>query len=197
MSHTPTPNGPNRTGPRPPAGLNWRLQVARLAVAWERVWPNIWPAASVVALFLAAAFVDLLPALGPWGHGLALLAFLGAFSWTLWRGARRIVLPTDEDARRRLERDSADRLQAQSQTAAPANQDSHVEVLNVAVALDYLPREQREVVVMVGLEGMSYDEAAFVVGVPVGTIKSRLYRGREALYALRHGEGTDHLRRVK
>ena len=106
MSHTPTPNGPNRTGPRPPAGLNWRLQVARLAVAWERVWPNIWPAASVVALFLAAAFVDLLPALGPWGHGLALLAFLGAFSWTLWRGARRIVLPTDEDARRRLERDS-------------------------------------------------------------------------------------------
>jgi len=103
----------------------------------------------------------------------------------------------NSQARRRLERDSADRLQAQSQTAAPANQDSHVEVLNVAVALDYLPREQREVVVMVGLEGMSYDEAAFVVGVPVGTIKSRLYRGREALYALRHGEGTDHLRRVK
>lgn len=115
-------------------------------------------------------------------------------SW-LFKVLYRVYLNGNE--RRRLERDCAARLGRDSPRAMPANQDGHVEVLNIAAALRYLPPEQREVVLLVGLEGMSYDEAAVVVGAPVGTVKSRLYRGREALYALRNGEHAQPLRRVK
>lgn len=101
------------------------------------------------------------------------------------------------ESRRRLERQSAESFEARAPASAGPNQERHVEVLNVEVALNQLPPDQREVVLLVGLEGMSYDEAAFVVGVPVGTIKSRLYRGREALYSIRHGDETARLRRVK
>jgi|SRR5271154_1647713 len=48
-------------------------------------------------------------------------------------------------------------------------------------ALACLPDEQREVILLVGLEGMSYEAAAQVLSVPVGTVRSRLSRGREAL----------------
>ena len=51
-------------------------------------------------------------------------------------------------------------------------------------ALGELPEEQREVILLVGLEGMSYDQAAAILNVPVGTIRSRLSRGREALRKL-------------
>ena len=47
--------------------------------------------------------------------------------------------------------------------------------------LGMLPLEQREAILLVGLEGMRYDEAAVIAGVPIGTIRSRLSRGREAL----------------
>jgi Sigma-70, region 4 len=47
-----------------------------------------------------------------------------------------------------------------------------------------LPEEQRSVVLLVGLEGMRYEEVAAVLDVPVGTIRSRLSRGREALRRL-------------
>ena len=47
--------------------------------------------------------------------------------------------------------------------------------------LAMLPVEQREAILLVGLEGMRYDEAAAVAGVPIGTVRSRLSRGREAL----------------
>ncbi len=48
-------------------------------------------------------------------------------------------------------------------------------------ALKKLPEEQRQVIMLVGLEGMSYDEVADIVGVPVGTVRSRLSRGRDTL----------------
>jgi RNA polymerase sigma-70 factor, ECF subfamily len=51
-------------------------------------------------------------------------------------------------------------------------------------ALDVLPGEQREVILLVGLEGMSYESAAQILGVPVGTVRSRLSRGRDALRRL-------------
>jgi RNA polymerase sigma-70 factor (ECF subfamily) len=44
-----------------------------------------------------------------------------------------------------------------------------------------LPLEQREAILLVGLEGMRYDEAAAVLNVPIGTVRSRLSRGRDAL----------------
>ena len=48
-------------------------------------------------------------------------------------------------------------------------------------ALAELPEEQRQVILLVGLEGMSYDDAAAVLNVPIGTIRSRLSRRRELL----------------
>ena len=51
-------------------------------------------------------------------------------------------------------------------------------------ALGFLPGEQREVILLVGLEGMSYESAAQILRVPVGTVRSRLSRGRDALRRL-------------
>jgi RNA polymerase sigma-70 factor (ECF subfamily) len=51
----------------------------------------------------------------------------------------------------------------------------------VRLGLDELPAEQREAVVFCDLEGMSYEEMAGVIGVPIGTVRSRIFRGRRAL----------------
>jgi RNA polymerase sigma-70 factor, ECF subfamily len=70
------------------------------------------------------------------------------------------------------------------------------------MALQTLSLDQREVVLLVGLEGLTYLEAAEVLQVPVGTVMSRLARGRDRLRLLmdyRHGDrnGRSTLRRVK
>jgi RNA polymerase sigma-70 factor (ECF subfamily) len=51
-------------------------------------------------------------------------------------------------------------------------------------ALTQLPEEQREVILLVGLEGVPYQTAAQILNVPVGTVRSRLSRGRDALRRL-------------
>ena len=51
-------------------------------------------------------------------------------------------------------------------------------------ALVQISEEQRQVILLVGLEGMSYEDAAAILNIPVGTIRSRLSRGREALRQL-------------
>jgi RNA polymerase sigma factor (sigma-70 family) len=63
-------------------------------------------------------------------------------------------------------------------------QESHVELGNVERALARLPAEQREAVMLVMVEGFSYREAAEIVDCPVGTLNSRLVRGRDALLAI-------------
>jgi len=60
-------------------------------------------------------------------------------------------------------------------------------------AMDHLSKGQREVVLLVGLEGMSYDEAAKILRVPIGTIRSRLGRARQALRSLMGIEETESL----
>ena len=62
--------------------------------------------------------------------------------------------------------------------------------------LTLLPQEQREVLLLVTLEGLSYREAAEVQGVPIGTVMSRLSRARAALRAHLEGE-RPRLRQVK
>ncbi len=65
---------------------------------------------------------------------------------------------------------------------------NHVlEVRNLTQALKELPDEQREVVLLVGLEQLSCDEVAKALNVPIGTVMSRLSRGREKLRRLMQG----------
>jgi|TARA_R110002073_G_scaffold40630_2_gene115583 RNA polymerase sigma factor (sigma-70 family) len=63
-------------------------------------------------------------------------------------------------------------------------QEAAVELSNVGRALGKLPEDQREAVLLVMVEGYAYKEAAEIVGCPVGTLNSRLVRGRDALLAL-------------
>lgn len=62
-------------------------------------------------------------------------------------------------------------------------QEAKVQLSEVDRALARLPDEQREAVLLVMVEGYSYREAAEIVGCPVGTLNSRLVRGRDALLA--------------
>jgi RNA polymerase sigma-70 factor (ECF subfamily) len=61
---------------------------------------------------------------------------------------------------------------------------AHAEILPVQQAMQRLPDEQREVIGLVLVEGLSYNEAAQIIGVPVGTVTSRLARGRTALQTM-------------
>lgn len=72
-------------------------------------------------------------------------------------------------------------------------------VRDLGRALAQLPQEQREVVLLVSLEGLSYKDTSEVLGVPVGTVMSRLARGRDRLRDLMDSGGatTPTLRRVK
>jgi RNA polymerase sigma-70 factor (ECF subfamily) len=63
-------------------------------------------------------------------------------------------------------------------------QSDMLEVRDIDAALSRLPVEQREVLLLVALERMSYDEAARTLGIPIGTVMSRLARARERLRAL-------------
>ena len=60
-------------------------------------------------------------------------------------------------------------------------QDAHIELNDLAEALEAISEEQRQVVLLVGLEGLSYQDVATVLSIPIGTVMSRLSRGREAL----------------
>lgn len=51
-------------------------------------------------------------------------------------------------------------------------------------AIGRLPEEQRQVILLVGLEGMRYEEVAKVLGIPIGTVRSRLSRARDTLRVL-------------
>lgn len=61
------------------------------------------------------------------------------------------------------------------------DQEARVELGNVDRAMSRLPDEQREAIALVMIEGFAYKEAAAIIGCPIGTLTSRLIRGREAL----------------
>jgi RNA polymerase sigma-70 factor (ECF subfamily) len=65
--------------------------------------------------------------------------------------------------------------------AVSPNQTVRLELRDLERALAALPEEQRSVILLVGLEGLQYDEAASLVNLPVGTVRSRVSRGRETL----------------
>lgn len=79
----------------------------------------------------------------------------------------------------------------------PATATLALELRDLERAIGRLPMEQRQVILLVGLEGMRYEEVASILRVPIGTVRSRLSRGRETLRQLMEvrGEGERSARR--
>lgn len=80
--------------------------------------------------------------------------------------------------------------------AMEGNQLSSLDLRDVFAAMERLPADQREAVMLMAVEDLSYREAAEVLGVPLGTFMSRLGRGRKALRAQMGDQSPRHLRIV-
>ena len=85
--------------------------------------------------------------------------------------------------KRRREVEDADGNYAKTLKTQPA-QSAHLEFEEFRVALDKLPQDQREALILVGASGFSYEDAAAICGCAVGTIKSRVNRARTRLASL-------------
>lgn len=89
-------------------------------------------------------------------------------------------------ADRRLRAAGSEAVEVAMDVRTPG-QETGLAVKNMMEAMERLPLEQREVVLLIGLEDISYKDAAEVLGVPVGTVMSRLSRGRENLRRMMEG----------
>jgi RNA polymerase sigma-70 factor (ECF subfamily) len=76
-------------------------------------------------------------------------------------------------------------------------QDNTLQWNELLLVLNSLPEDQCAVILLVSVEDLSYAEAARVLGVPIGTVMSRLARGRERLRQMAGNKGHPNLRRVK
>jgi RNA polymerase sigma-70 factor, ECF subfamily len=79
----------------------------------------------------------------------------------------------------------------EGQFAVAATQTQSLEMRDLDYALQRLPLDQRQVVLLVGLEELSYAEVALALEIPIGTVMSRLSRGRERLRSLMAGTQTN------
>jgi RNA polymerase sigma-70 factor, ECF subfamily len=110
---------------------------------------------------------------------------MSAWLFTILRNVFR-----SEYRKRRREVEDADGSYAESLTSLPG-QTSHLEMDEFRKALDVLPSEQRESLILVGASGFSYEEAAQICGCAIGTIKSRVNRARRRLAELLSIESAD------
>ena len=92
--------------------------------------------------------------------------------------------------KRRREVEDADGSYAKTLKTQPA-QNAHLEFEEFRAALDKLPQDQREALILVGASGFSYEDAAAICGCAVGTIKSRVNRARSKLAALLYVDGAE------
>ncbi len=74
-----------------------------------------------------------------------------------------------------------------SQFITPASQDKTIEFGDLMRNLQALPPDQREALILVTVENLSYEEVAAICDCPIGTIKSRVNRARARLEALMDG----------
>jgi RNA polymerase sigma-70 factor (ECF subfamily) len=69
-----------------------------------------------------------------------------------------------------------------------ATQEHALQMRDLRRCLDHLPAEQRELLLLIGLEQLSYEQAAAALGIPIGTVMSRLARGRDRLRGCMAGD---------
>ena len=94
-----------------------------------------------------------------------------------------------EGRRRWREVSDAEGTHAARLVEQPAHS-GRLELVEFMAALQVLPEEQREALILVGASGLSYEEAAEVLGTRVGTVKSRVSRARSRLEGLIAGKGS-------
>jgi RNA polymerase sigma-70 factor (ECF subfamily) len=114
-----------------------------------------------------------------------LSGFRGQSAFTTWLHRVTVNVCLDAIRRRRPEDPSGDEL-PEVPTRDPS--DSAVEAVDVQRGLLQVPPEFRTVLVLHDIHGQPYETIAETLGIPVGTVKSRLHRGRVALAKALHGE---------
>ena len=92
--------------------------------------------------------------------------------------------------KRRREVEDAEGNYAKTLKTQPS-QNAHLEFEEFRTALEKLPQDQREALILVGASGFSYEDAASICGCAVGTIKSRVNRARSKLAALLYVDGAE------
>ena len=97
--------------------------------------------------------------------------------------------------RRRGDHVSIDALLIEPSVAA--SQPGRIALAEMSRAIDQLPDEQREALLLVVLEGVTYEEAASILEIPAGTLMSRLSRARTALRQMTGSSEEPRLRTVK
>lgn len=104
-------------------------------------------------------------------------------SWA-YRIMRNLWIDT---ARARARKDKVEAPEEEAETVGEdprESMDAVVDVARMMAAMERLPDEQREVVALILIEGFGYREVSEMLGVPIGTVSSRLVRGRTALLAM-------------
>jgi len=113
--------------------------------------------------------------IGSWQPGTNLRAWLFVILKNVFRNDKRRA-QHDMAYRNGLERDTP--------LVAPAQQHNHLVLSEVQEAFLLLTEDHREVLMLIAVEGLRYEEAATILNISVGTVKSRLSRARTALRAL-------------
>src|SRR5665213_2459975 len=103
MPRMPHAETPPEARPARRSRLERRLALAWAALAWERLWPGLWPAMGVVGVFLALALFDLPSRLPAPLHLAFLAAAASLLGWALYRFFQHFHLPDRNAARRRIE----------------------------------------------------------------------------------------------
>ncbi len=88
-----------------------------------------------------------------------------------------------DEVRSRRRQDRIFLPEESGENVGDASNEAQATRLSMQRALMALPEEQREAIALVLIEGLSYKEASDVLGIPMGTLTSRLARGREAMQA--------------
>jgi RNA polymerase sigma-70 factor, ECF subfamily len=113
--------------------------------------------------------------------------FRGASTFTTWM--HRVTVNLCYDALRKRSREVPVEEQEEADVAAPSDlAEESATAIDVQRALLHVPEEFRAVLVLHDVQGVPYEAIAEVLGVPIGTVKSRLHRGRVALARAVRGE---------
>ena len=96
-----------------------------------------------------------------------------------------------DEVRSRSRRNTVFVAEAHGESVGYDAMECETTMMSVQAAMSQLPEEQRTAVALVLVEGLSYKEAAAVMEIPIGTLTSRLARGREALQSMLGGTSED------